>query len=62
MTRRKGPGRPPLGAAARSVTRSIKLTAAEAAAQTAAAKRSDLTWTEWIRDAAKLAIAHGSTR
>lgn len=54
--RRKGPGRPPLGAAALSVICTIRLTPGEVAQQIAAAKRADLTWTEWMRQAAARAL------
>ena len=54
---RVGAGRPPLGPDARSVSRTIKLTPLELAAQEAAAAREGLTWSEWVR----AAIARGST-
>lgn len=63
MTRKhRGPGRPPLGVDARSVTKTLKLTPAELAAQETAAERSSLTWTDWAREALDLALARGSTR
>lgn len=68
MTRRKskvggaraGSGAKPQRGAVATVTRSIKLTEDEAAAHDAA--RGDLDWSKWIREAAELAIARGSTR
>lgn len=57
---RKGAGRPSLGQDARSIIRSMKLTPAEAAAHDAA--RGDMPWSDWMREAAQLAIARGSTR
>jgi hypothetical protein len=59
--RRKGAGRPPL-AVSRDITKRLRMTAQEEAAQEAAAARQGLTWSEWIREAAELAIARGSTR
>jgi hypothetical protein len=38
----------------------MKLTPAEAAAHDAA--RGDMPWSDWMREAAQLAIARGSTR
>lgn len=69
MARRKGPGgaragagRKPVSGEARSVARTVKLTPGEAEAQDAAAKREGQPWPEWIRGAAELALARGSTR
>lgn len=59
---KRGPGRPSLGADARSVTRTIKLTPGEAAAQDALASRAGQTWTDLVREALDLALARGSTR
>lgn len=67
MTRRKskvggarpGAGRPPLEVT-RSIRRPVLLRPDEAAAHDAA--RGDQPWGEWIREAADLAIARGSTR
>lgn len=57
--RRKGAGRPPIDDP-RVVRREVKLTPDEATAHDAA--RGDQPWGEWIREAADLAIARGSTR
>jgi hypothetical protein len=59
---KRGPGRPPLGAAGRSKVRTIKLTAAELGAQEAAATAESRTWSDWARAALDLAVARGSTR
>jgi len=59
--RRKGAGRPPIDNP-RSVRRELRLLPEEEAEQDAAAARESLTWSEWIRAAAQLAIARGSTR
>jgi len=58
---RKGAGRPP-AERTRSVPRMVRLYPEEAAAQDAEAKRAGLDWVDWIREAAELAIARGSTR
>lgn len=57
--RRKGAGRPPIDDP-RTVRREVKLLPSEAAAHDAA--RGEQPWGEWIREAAGLAIARGSTR
>ncbi len=69
MARRKGPGgaragagRKPAAGVARSIPRTLKLTPEEAAAQDAAAEREGQEWPDWIRGAAELALARGSTR
>jgi hypothetical protein len=56
---RKGAGRPPIDNP-RTERREVKLTPEEAAAHDVA--RGDEPWGEWIRAAAELAIARGSTR
>lgn len=58
---REGAGRKPVAGVARK-PRTIKLTPDEAAAQDAAAAKLGMTWPDWIREAAELAIARGSTR
>lgn len=58
----RGRGRPPLGALARSVTRTIKLSPAEDAAIVTAAEGEGQPVSEWLRAAAELALARGSTR
>lgn len=58
---KRGPGRPPLEVS-RDVTKRLRLTADEEAAQEAAAKREGLTWSDWARAAFDLALARGSTR
>jgi len=52
MTARKkrGPGRPPLEVS-RDVTKRLRLTSAEEAAQSAAAEVAGITWSEWARKA-----------
>jgi hypothetical protein len=60
-SKRNNAGRPRLEVS-RGVTKRLWLTADEAAAQEAAAARESLTWSEWVRAAAELAIARGSTR
>jgi hypothetical protein len=60
--RPRGVGRPSLGAAARKTVISIKATADEAATWQAAAEREGISFAEWLRAAAELAIARGSTR
>jgi len=57
--KRAGAGRPPSDNP-RSVKRAVLLLPAEAAAHDAA--RGDTPWGDWIREAAELAIARGSTR
>lgn len=57
--RRKGAGRPPVDDP-RTERREVRLLPEEAAAHDAA--RGDQPWSEWIREAAQLAIARGSTR
>lgn len=57
---RAGAGRKPTGDVAASVVRTVKLTPAQAEAHDAA--RGKQPWSDWIRDAAELAIARGSTR
>lgn len=52
-------GRPP-SAITRKIRRSVLLLPAEAAAHDAAC--GDRPWGDWIREAAELAIARGSTR
>jgi hypothetical protein len=59
---RPGAGAKPQRGVAATVTRTIKLTPAEAAAQDLAAKVEGLDWSKWVRAAAELAIARGSTR
>jgi len=59
--RKRGVGRPPLEVS-RDVTKRIRLTTQEEAAQEAAAKREGLTWSGWARAALDLALARGSTR
>lgn len=53
---RKGAGRPPLGDAARSHIKTIKLTIAEVDAQERAAEEVGQTWTEWARAALQAAV------
>lgn len=60
--RRKGAGRPSLGAAARSVTWTIKVTPEMAAAIDDIAARSGVKRAATILEALELAIARGSTR
>lgn len=67
MTRRRkvggarvGAGRKPQAGVARTVARTIKLTPDEAAAHDIA--RGGVPWSDWMREAAELAIARGSTR
>jgi hypothetical protein len=55
-------GRPSLGDAALRSVVSVKLTDAERAQWQAAAERESLSLSEWLRAAAELAIARGSTR
>jgi hypothetical protein len=57
--RRAGAGRPPI-ANPRTIKRAVPLLPSEAAAHDEA--RGDTPWAEWIREAADLAIARGSTR
>lgn len=57
--RRKGAGRPPIDDP-RTVRREVKLLPSEAEAHDKA--RGKQAWGEWIREAAELAIARGSTR
>lgn len=56
---RPGAGRKPRGKGP-IIRREVKLLEAEAAAHDAA--RGDQPWGDWIREAAELAIARGSTR
>jgi hypothetical protein len=59
--RRAGAGRKPKPAGeVRSDVRTVKLTPDEGARHDAAA--GDQPWSDWIREAAELAIARGSTR
>ncbi len=55
-------GRPALGRKGRTQPVSIKLSADERATWGAAADREGLTLSDWLRAAAELAIARGSTR
>lgn len=57
--KRAGAGRPP-SPDSRSEPRMVRLRPDEAAAHDAA--RGDQPWADWIREAAELAIARGSTR
>ncbi len=57
--KRAGAGRPPI-ANPRTVKRAVPLLQSEADAHDAA--RGDRPWADWIREAAELAIARGSTR
>jgi hypothetical protein len=59
---RAGAGRKPAAGVARSEIRTLKLTPDEARAHDAAAKSEARDWPDWIRAAAELAIARGSTR
>ena len=61
--RKPRPGRPPLapGAAATETVR-LRLTAAQRDQWQSAAAGESLTLSEWLRAAAELAIARGSTR
>lgn len=59
---RKGAGRKPVTGVTRSEVRTVKLTPDEANAQDAAAAAEQQPWSEWMRAAAELAIARGSTR
>ncbi len=61
MTRKRGRGRPPLEVA-RSVTKQLRLTAVEAAESEAAAVANQQTWSDWARDAFRLALISGPTR
>jgi hypothetical protein len=56
--RREGAGRPSLGADARTVVRTVKLTPAEAARHDDA--RGSMSWPDWVREACDRAIARGS--
>lgn len=59
--KREGAGRPPKPAGeAATVVRTVKLTPGQAAAHDEA--RGEQPWADWIREAAELAIARGSTR
>lgn len=60
--KRKGAGRPSLGADARSRVVLIRVTEATHAAAAAAAETSGITIPDWWREAAELALARGSTR
>jgi len=60
--RKRKVGRPSLGAEARSVVWTIKVTPAMAAAIDAIAERADTTRAATILEALELAIARGSTR
>lgn len=64
MARTKKPrlGRPPLGDLARSRAITVKLTTAEHVIWQAAADTDGKSLAEWLRAAAELAIARGSTR
>ncbi len=59
--KRKGAGRPPSDNP-RVERREVKLLPEEAQAHDAAARAESQSWSEWIRAAAQLAIARGSTR
>lgn len=60
-TKKRPPGRP-RRAAAGTTTTGLRLTPAERARYEAAAEREGLSLGEWLRAAAELAIARGSTR
>ena len=64
MTKRKPKlGRPPLPRDVAAIERvELRLTTAVRATWTAAAEREGLSLSEWLRAAAELAIARGSTR
>jgi hypothetical protein len=55
-------GRPPRAGKAADDRFEIRLTAAERKAWTAAAEQEGLTLADWLRAAAELAVARGSTR
>jgi hypothetical protein len=57
---RAGAGRKPTGGVAASIARTVKLTPEQAEAHDRA--RGEQPWADWIREAADLAIARGSTR
>jgi hypothetical protein len=59
---RAGAGRKPASGTTRSTHRKLSFTPAEAAAIDAAAEREGSSWTDWVRAAAELALARGSTR
>lgn len=61
MTRAKRPGRPSLGKGD-TVAVLVKVAPATRSRWRAAAKREGLGVSEWLRGAAELAIARGSTR
>ncbi len=66
MTRKAKPkarmGRPPRAAKASGARVELRLTAAERTLWLEAASRESLTMSAWLRAAAELAIARGSTR
>ncbi|MGE5803372.1 MAG: hypothetical protein ACM358_14090 [Gemmatimonadota bacterium] len=62
MPRKRGPGRPPLGADARSETVRVRLTPAQRKQVAAAAERDQQSESEWGAAAFELALARGSTR
>lgn len=59
---KRGPGRPPLGKLKRSQLVAVRLSPAEVRAWSAAAELDGLPISKWLRAAAELAIARGSTR
>jgi hypothetical protein len=60
---REGAGRPPKAAADKlSITRTLKMTRAQAKAQDAFSERQGTDWPTMVREAIDLAMARGSTR
>ena len=62
MPKRKGPGRPSLGARGRSNVLSVKVSTEERGRWQAAADKQELTLGAWLREAAELAYVRGASR